>query len=374
MNSIRRRRHVPLLVAALAVAALLAFVPQPSRAAPSVSSLSSQLAAQQARQQQLSQSIGGLSGHIASLDNQIAIVRGREAEIRAQLAHDRVILHETHVALKAQRVRIRKLRAALAWARNLLAQQLVSGYEGGHPDLVSVVMEARGFAALLDQFTFLSDAENQQQRTIAFTRHAKALADAAAARLVGLQRADATLVHNSTLRVQALSAMDWLLGSKEGALAHLLASQQASLSASRAAGGQLKAEIARVHAQEAAAAAAAAAQAAAARRAAASASVAAPNGPSVTPVATGPALGPSGGWAIPYPIVLCESGGQNLSPNWAGASGYYQIMPATWKLFGGSGPAAYLAPKSEQDAVASRIWAGGSGAHNWDCAAIVGIH
>jgi Transglycosylase-like domain len=71
--------------------------------------------------------------------------------------------------------------------------------------------------------------------------------------------------------------------------------------------------------------------------------------------------------------VLCESGGQNLSPNSAGASGYYQIMPATWKLFGGTGPAAYLASKSEQDAVASRIWNGGAGAHNWVCASIVGI-
>jgi hypothetical protein len=91
-------------------------------------------------------------------------------------------------------------------------------------------------------------------------------------------------------------------------------------------------------------------------------------------VASGPALGPSGGWAIPYAIVLCESGGQNLPPNSAGASGYYQIMPATWKLFGGSGPAAYLAPKSEQDAVASRIWNGGAGASNWVCAGIVGIH
>jgi hypothetical protein len=83
---------------------------------------------------------------------------------------------------------------------------------------------------------------------------------------------------------------------------------------------------------------------------------------------------PSGGWAIPYSIVLCESGGQNVPPNSAGASGYYQIMPATWRLFGGSGPAAYLASKSEQDAVASRIWNGGSGASNWVCAGIVGIH
>ena len=66
--------------------------------------------------------------------------------------------------------------------------------------------------------------------------------------------------------------------------------------------------------------------------------------------------------------MLCESGGQNLTPNYAGASGYYQIMPATWKLFGGTGPAAYLASKSEQDAVASRIWNGGAGASNWVCA------
>ena len=58
----------------------------------------------------------------------------------------------------------------------------------------------------------------------------------------------------------------------------------------------------------------------------------------------------------------------------AGASGYYQIIPGTWRLFGGTGPAAYLAPKAEQDAVAARIWNGGAGASNWVCAGIVGIH
>ena len=83
------------------------------------------------------------------------------------------------------------------------------------------------------------------------------------------------------------------------------------------------------------------------------------------------ARGPGGPWAIPWPIVQCESGGQNFPPNWAGASGYYQIIPATWKGFGGSGPAAYLTSKAEQDRVATRIWNGGAGARNWDCFAIV---
>jgi len=85
-------------------------------------------------------------------------------------------------------------------------------------------------------------------------------------------------------------------------------------------------------------------------------------------------FGASGGpWAIPGAIVNCESGGQNLPPNGAGASGYYQILPETWRLNGGSGSAAFHASKAEQDRVASRIWAGGRGASQWVCAGIVGI-
>jgi hypothetical protein len=81
--------------------------------------------------------------------------------------------------------------------------------------------------------------------------------------------------------------------------------------------------------------------------------------------------GPGGPWSIPWAIVQCESGGQDLPPNWAGASGYYQFMPDTWRRLGGSTPQAYQASKAEQDRLASALWAGGSGADNWDCAALV---
>jgi hypothetical protein len=80
---------------------------------------------------------------------------------------------------------------------------------------------------------------------------------------------------------------------------------------------------------------------------------------------------PYGRWAIPGPIVMCESHGQNLPPNGAGASGYYQIIPSTWRSYGGAGYAAYLTAKPEQDTVASRIWAGGAGASQWTCAGMV---
>ena len=77
------------------------------------------------------------------------------------------------------------------------------------------------------------------------------------------------------------------------------------------------------------------------------------------------------GWAIPAAVVMCESRGQNLGPNSAGASGYYQIIPGTWAAYGGLryAPQAYLATADEQYVVAARIWAGGTGADQWVCRA-----
>jgi septal ring factor EnvC (AmiA/AmiB activator) len=337
------------------IAAAVILVPAPSSADPSLGSLNSQLGHEQSRQHQLSSSIGGLSRTIASLDGQIALVRSREAAVRADLTRDRAALARIRVLLVREQRLVTLLRTRLTRAKLLLARQLVSSYEGDRPDLVGVVLEAQGFNDLLNKIAFLRRAEGQQQSLIKLTEAAKEAADNAERRLAKLEAIDLQQTTAAATRARALAGMNALLQSKQNALARAREAQRLALAASQARGSRLRGAIARLQAQQAAA-----------QRAAAAAA-------SATPTPNGPSFGPSGGWAIPYAIVLCESGGQNLSPNSAGASGYYQIMPATWKLFGGTGPAAYLASKSEQDAVASRIWNGGAGAHNWVCASIVGI-
>jgi len=340
------------------IAAAVILVPAPSSADPSLGSLNSQLGREQSRQHQLSSSIGGLSRTIASLDGQIALVRSREAAVRADLARDRAALARIRVLLVREQRLVTLLKARLTRAKLLLARQLVSSYEGDKPDLVGVVLEAQGFNDLLDKIAFLRRAEGQQQSLIKLTEAAKAAADSAERHLAKLEAIDLQQTTAAATRARALAGMNALLQTKQNALARAREAQRLALAASQARGSRLRGAIARLQAQQAAA-----------QRAAAAAATAA----TAAPTPNGPTFGPSGGWAIPYAIVLCESGGQNLSPNSAGASGYYQIMPATWKLFGGTGPAAYLASKSEQDAVASRIWNGGAGAHNWVCAGIVGI-
>jgi septal ring factor EnvC (AmiA/AmiB activator) len=377
MSAPRRNASLRLLVAAAATVALVLTAAgrqtPASAATPSLGALNSQLGAEQARQQQLSSSVASLSGLISSLSGQISLVQSREAAVRQTLLVDRAQLARTAGALQRERAHLLVLRKRLDRARMLLSRQLLSSYEGDHPDLVSVVLEAHGFKSLLEQINFLGRAEHQQQAMIAVTKLAKAQATQAANQLAANEARDRQMAAAASTRQQALTGMNALLQSRQSALARARSAQQISLQTSQSRASGLRSQIAGVRA---------AARAAAARAAAAQAAAATPSVPSSSassspsaPVSAGPiSAAPSGGWAIPYPIVLCESGGQNLPPNSAGASGYYQMMPATWRLFGGSGPAAYLAGKGEQDAVASRIWNGGAGASNWVCAGIVGIH
>jgi len=347
----RRTAPIRMLLIVSAVGVLAGTLAETPSKADSIGQLSSQLSEQQAQQQSLSGSISKLSRLIGSLDSQIALVESREAAVRAELAQDRIELERVRAALRRERALIVVLKARLALSRKILARQLVSTYETDRPDLITVVLDSNGFNDLLENIDFLTRAKRQQQSVIRATSEAKERADSAERRLAQLERTKLEITNAAATRARALAGMNLLLHSRQAALSRARAAKQAALRASRAKGQQLQAAISRIRA----------AQAAAARAA------------SSTPTSTGPALGPSGGWAIPYSIVLCESGGQNVTPNSAGASGYYQIIPSTWKLYGGTGPAAYLASKAEQDAVASRIWNGGAGASAWVCAGIVGI-
>jgi hypothetical protein len=73
-------------------------------------------------------------------------------------------------------------------------------------------------------------------------------------------------------------------------------------------------------------------------------------------------------WAVPYYIVVCESGARGYVP-----SGYYGILftaeVPTWQTWGepGFAPSPGQASKPEQDIVAHRLWVA-YGGEPWECA------
>jgi chromosome segregation ATPase len=338
--------------AVLATLGVASAAPLSSSASPSVGSLQSRLSEQQARAHDLSVKAGTASQLISSFDGQIELVTQREEAVQVRLSAARDALADAQTAVTNERALLERLVARLGLAREALSRQLVSQYESQPQNIVSVVLAAHGFADLLDRLQYLHLAEGQQKTIVRVTTVARAQAETATARLAKLETSDQANAEAVATEARAIAGMNALLQSKRSALERVRAIQVAELVATRAKQSRLSHELSVVEAQQAAAAAPVA---------------------SGSPVPYGGSSA-SGGWAIPYAIVLCESGGQNLTPNSAGASGYYQILPSTWRGAGGTGPAAYLAPKSEQDRIASILWNNGAGASNWVCAGIVGIH
>jgi ABC-type transporter Mla subunit MlaD len=191
---------------------------------------------------------------------------------------------------------------------------------------------------MLDRLDFLRFAKQHEQDVITLTRAAKAAAENAARRLAALEQHDRMITDAVATQARAIASMGDLLRARQAALQSARAARIAALHATHARTDQLRQALSRLQAQ-----------------------LANSSGQSF------------GSWTIPSAIVMCESGGQNLPPNGAGASGYYQFLPSTWRQLGGSTPAAYLAPKSEQDRLAGELWAGGQGASNWACSGIVGV-
>jgi len=328
-----RRGRRPARWALLGAAALAAL----PAAAPAAST-QEQLDRARARERALSSDVAAFSGLMSRLDGDIGVLEQRRSALAVDLAAQQAQLDRTQRELRRDRARLAALRRRLAHSRRVLSLRLIELYKSERPDLVSVVLTSRGFIDLLERGEFMRRIGEQDQRVIRGVRADRNATAIAATRLARLQDRQRSLAATIAAERDNVAGTQAALARKRAGYAQAVAARQSSLRSTRADRGRLESQMQRRLATL------------------------------QTAHADAGALSPSSGWAIPWSIVNCESGGRNWSPNGAGASGYYQIIPSTWKGFGGRGPAAHLAPKSEQDRVAAQIYRGGAGASNWVCA------
>ena len=312
--------------------ALWSFLPGKTRA-QSATKLQNQLNGSQNNEKRLSASAATFAKLVRDISGDIALLQKRLDAVQADLDTARQQLSTTRTQLRSQRARLARLRGRLAKAKIVLAQRLVSGYENGNPDIIDVLFNAHGFADLLERAEFLKRFQNQDAAIINAVKQAKRESESAAAKLAKLTRKRQQIASAYTKRRNALQSMQSAMDAKRAAYQRARQARLEALSHARANSTRLQHQLTKLLGAES------------------NASNAGPGGP----------------WAIPWAVVQCESGGQNLPPNWATASGYYQIIIPTWKGFGGPTAQAYQASRAVQDAIASKIWDGGAGANNWDC-------
>jgi peptidoglycan hydrolase CwlO-like protein len=327
------------LAVALTVAACAALVPRAAHG-DDPARLRDQIAGQKARERRLASAAARLGGLEAQTSREIAVLTARLTAVQADLTRWEARLAATQRRLRDAQRRLVALRARLAEGRRTLADLLRARYAADVPDLVDTILSARGFADLLERMEFLHRVQSSDTEIITAVRDARDAAQALQRRLTPLERNQATQTEAVRRERDALVAVDAQLRARRAALAQARAARLAALAATAASRRSAERTLDRLLA----------ARAAAARQ-----------------------IGPGGPWAIPWPVVQCESGGQDLPPNFASASGYYQMLDSTWRGLGGSTPHAYQASKAEQDRLAARLWAGGAGARNWVCATLVGV-
>jgi murein DD-endopeptidase MepM/ murein hydrolase activator NlpD len=135
----------------------------------------------------LSSDIARWSSKIHRLQGSIETLQSREQRIQSDLDRRRAELAQTQADLRSERARLARLKVKLAHGRRVLAQRLVELYEADKPDLVTVVLNSKGFADLLERGEFLGRIQHQDNRIIDNVRNAKADATATAARLDKLE-------------------------------------------------------------------------------------------------------------------------------------------------------------------------------------------
>jgi peptidoglycan hydrolase CwlO-like protein len=288
--------------------------------------------------------LSGAAAHLGRLERatarEVALLERRLASAQSDLDAAVALEQRTAQRLDAAQARVARLRARLAQVRGKLASVLRERYMGTRPDLVLVVLSSHGFTDLLETVEFLHRIQDSDTQLLGIVRGARRDAGKQQRVLTVLSRQRAAAADAVRSRRNALAAITAGLRARQAAFAQARAARLAALQNTRA--GRLRAQrvLSRLLAE----------RARAARQ-----------------------TGPGGPWAIPWPVVQCESGGQNLPPNSATASGYYQMLDTTWAGLGGSTKHAYQASKAEQDRLAANLWNGGAGASNWVCASLVGI-
>jgi murein DD-endopeptidase MepM/ murein hydrolase activator NlpD len=145
------------------------------------------IARRKGKERDLTTDIVRYDKRIATLQAGIDRIAARQATVQTALDAERAELEELQADLRAERARLVRLKARLREGRAILSRRLVELYQADKPDLVSVVLNANGFADLLQRSEFIRRIGKQDNQIVARVRGARAEAVGTIAKLDRLE-------------------------------------------------------------------------------------------------------------------------------------------------------------------------------------------
>jgi murein DD-endopeptidase MepM/ murein hydrolase activator NlpD len=114
----------------------------------------------------LTTTISHYTARIGRLEGEVAALRNREAVVQRQLDAKQAQLDRAIARLKRERAHLLVLRSHLKRALVGLRQRLVEIYESGEPDVLTVLLDSRGWNDLISRSVYLDHLQNQDQLLI----------------------------------------------------------------------------------------------------------------------------------------------------------------------------------------------------------------
>jgi len=135
----------------------------------------------------LTSEVTAYTTRITRLERRVGALQRRQGAVQADLAASRTRLEATQEELRAERRRLVRLRARLKQVRAGLATRLRELYTAQQPDIVTVILDAQGFAELLERGEFLRRVSDQDKAIFRIVRDAKGEAVTSERRLAALR-------------------------------------------------------------------------------------------------------------------------------------------------------------------------------------------
>lgn len=203
------------------------------------------------RAQVLTSDITAYTRRIDALQSTVDRLQQRQDAIQEDLDEKRGELLRTQEELRLVRARLARLRVRLREARETLAARLVELYKSDEPDIVSVVLDADGFAELLENGAYLQRIGEQDARIITSVRDAKEEAAATTRRLAELERRQQAITDEIYRRRNEVARARIAVESKRDAVDRVRAGRRALLSRIRTTAHHLHEDIDELEKQQA---------------------------------------------------------------------------------------------------------------------------
>jgi peptidoglycan hydrolase CwlO-like protein len=163
MRRLRRSSSAPLVVLAVVLAAVVAGMAAvgPIAAGSTPGTLEGRIAASQAHEGQLHSGISADTHQIAGFQGSIDDLQTRLNALESSLAIERRLLASLRSQLHSARIHLASLQVQLGHDRQVLVAQVIASYESPPPDIATVILEAHGFADLIERIDALRAISRQ---------------------------------------------------------------------------------------------------------------------------------------------------------------------------------------------------------------------